>query len=79
MTTLSTYQQAVVDEARGRELQAEAERDAAIREAVTHMGEGTPGRVYALVMRSYLRQVRILGLGYAGIPGRPYEEGGLLP
>jgi hypothetical protein len=46
--------------------------------ALGHMGVGTPGRAYAAVMRTYLRQVRILGLAYAGIPGRSYEEMGPL-
>jgi len=47
--------------------------------AISLMGQGTPGRAYAVVMRTFLHQIRTLGLSYAGIPGRPYDEMGNLP
>lgn len=47
--------------------------------AIAMLVDGHPGRAYAEVMRTYLRQVRVLGYGYAGIPGRPYDELGELP
>jgi hypothetical protein len=47
--------------------------------AIELLVAGQPGRAHAEVMRTYLRQVRVLGLSYAGIPGRPYDEMGPLP
>ena len=45
-------------------------------EAIALLVKGEPGRAYAVVMRTWARQLRVLGLSYAGIPGRPYDEGG---
>jgi hypothetical protein len=70
------WQPAPVDEPAQRETYLAAERRVGLATAIGHMGVGTPGRAYAAVMRTYLRQVRILGYAYAGIPGRPYEEMG---
>lgn len=49
-----------------------------VRDALTLIDKGQPGRAYLRVMRSWRDQVRVAGLGYAGIPGLPYESGGPL-
>jgi len=55
---------------------AAAERSHGLRVVLDHLVDGQSGRAYAALMRTYLRQVRILGLAYAGIPGRAYDEMG---
>jgi hypothetical protein len=47
-------------------------------EAIALLVKGEPGRAYAVVMRTWMRQVRVLGLSYAGIPGLPYDQAGEL-
>lgn len=47
--------------------------------AIAHLVAGEPGRAYHEVMRAFKRQVTVLGLGYAGIPGMPYDALGDLP
>jgi len=59
-----------------QEAYAAARRHEGVREAVALLVEGRPGSAYYRLMRSYVEQVRILGLGYAAIPG--YDEGGPL-
>lgn len=44
--------------------------------AIERLRDGQPGRAYAEVMRTFIRQVRVLGLSYDGIPGLPYDQGG---
>jgi ectoine hydroxylase-related dioxygenase (phytanoyl-CoA dioxygenase family) len=57
---------------------AAAERAAGIAEANRLRREGRCGLAHYVLSRSFIRQVRILGLSYAAIPGRPYEQGGPL-
>lgn len=58
------------------EAQADWHRRVGHARAIAHLVGARPGEAYREVMRAYLRQVRVLGLSYAGIPGRPYDEGG---
>jgi hypothetical protein len=59
---------------------ARMERNGSIRgRVVPLLGTGQPGRVHYELERTFWRQVRILGLAYAAIPGKPYEQGGDLP
>lgn len=56
---------------------AAQEMRAACRDAVQLMVAGQPGPAYALLMRSFLRQARILGLAHVGIPGGHHlDQGG---
>lgn len=58
---------------------ARMERNAAVRESNRLRVENKPGQAARVFYRSWMRQVRILGLSYAAIPGRPYDQGGGLP
>lgn len=65
---------------------ARCERNASIRVIVGHLAAAGPGwtaaerQFFALaeLRRTFVRQCRVLGLGYAAIPGLPYDEGGPL-
>jgi hypothetical protein len=47
-------------------------------EAIALLVAGQPGRAHAVVMRTWQRQLRVLGLSYVGIPGWDYLEAGEL-
>lgn len=55
---------------------AAVRRREGVRQAVELLVEGRPGRAEYVVQRSFMDQLRIVGLGYAAIPGLPYECGG---
>ena len=59
--------------------QADWHRTVGHARAIARLRAGEPGRAYYEVMRTFKRQVTVLGLGYAGIPGMPYETMGELP
>lgn len=47
--------------------------------AIAHLVAGEPTRAHHEVMRTFKRQITVLGLGYAGVPGLPYDAMGPLP
>lgn len=59
--------------------QADWHRRVGYARAIARLRAGEPGRAYYEVMRAFKRQVTVLGLGYAGIPGMPYDAMGPLP
>lgn len=59
--------------------QADWHRRVGHARAIAFLVEGKSGRAYYEVMRAFKRQVTVLGLGHAGIPGMPYEAMGPLP
>ena len=59
---------------------ARAERNAGCRAAVAILVKSGNRRLaHDVLMTSFTRQLRIHGLGYAAIPGRPYDQMGDLP
>lgn len=71
---LSVFQENAQAFASTPEAYAAAERNAAIRAANALRVAGHPGMAHYTLVRSFLRQVRILGLSYAALPG--YQIGG---
>lgn len=65
---------------------ARCERNASIRTVVQQLAQAGPGwtaaerQAFALaaMRRTFVRQLRIHGLGYAAIPGLSHDEGGPL-
>lgn len=51
------------------EKQTDILRRNGIADTVALLGNKTPGRAYAVVMRAFLEQVRTNGLAHAAIPG----------
>lgn len=67
-----------VDYAWTADAYAAAERNAGCRSAVAALVAGNRRLAHDLVLTSFTRQLRIHGLGYVALPGRPYEQMGPL-
>lgn len=48
-------------------------------EVLPMLGVGRQTAAYHRVMRGFIEQLRAAGMGYAAIPGLPYECGGPVP
>lgn len=57
---------------------AAAERNAGCRSAIAALVAGNRKLAHDLVLTSFTRQLRIHGLGYVPLAGRPYEQMGPL-
>lgn len=73
---LNVFQEDAARFATRPEEYAAQERNAGIRDSNQLRVAGEHGRAHYVFVRSFMRQVRILGLSYAAIPGQPYELGG---